>query len=172
MADTASPLERAARAFTPPGVGLAVAIGATTAMLGVLLSQIFGISRMFFAMGRRGDLPAALNHVHPAHAIPDRGIFVTSFFLVLVALFGTLEFIVAAAAFTILLYYSIANLAAMRMNPEDRLFPAWVPVCGLISCLVLAATLPLTVIASGLGLLVAGFLVRWLSRQFNERQAA
>jgi basic amino acid/polyamine antiporter, APA family len=172
MADTASPLERAARAFTLSGVGIAVAVGATTAMLGVLLSQIFGISRMFFAMGRRGDLPAALNHVHQEHAIPDRGIFVTSFFLVLVALFGTLEFIVAAATFTILLYYSIANLAAMRMNQEDKLFPTWVPICGLISCLVLAATLPLTVIASGLGLLVAGFFVRWLSRQFNSRPVA
>ena len=35
------------------GVGL----GASTAMLGVLLSQILGISRMMLAMGRRHDLP-------------------------------------------------------------------------------------------------------------------
>jgi APA family basic amino acid/polyamine antiporter len=80
-------------------------------------------------------------------------------------LFGTLEVIVATASFTILLYYSIANLAALRMRPEDRLYPNWVPVLGLISCLALAVTLPPRVIISGIGLLVVGFLLRWLFRR-------
>jgi basic amino acid/polyamine antiporter, APA family len=161
MAETTSPLERAAQAFPLPGVITAVALGAATAMLGVLLSQILGISRMIFAMARRGDLPAVLDHVHERHAVPDRGIFVTSFFLLLVALFGTLEIMVAAASFTILLYYSIANLAALRMEQQDKLFPDWVPVLGFISCLGLALTLRPAIIASGLGLLVIGFAWRW-----------
>jgi basic amino acid/polyamine antiporter, APA family len=164
MAETSSPLERAAQAFALPGVSTAVALGATTAMLGVLLSQILGISRMIFAMARGGDLPAVLDHVHERHGIPDRGIFVTAFFLLLVALFGTLEIIVAAATFTILLYYSIANLAALRMAPEDKLFSGWVPVLGFISCLGLALTLQPAIIASGLGLLLVGFGWRWFYR--------
>jgi basic amino acid/polyamine antiporter, APA family len=167
MASSASPLESAARAFNIPAVPLIVAIGATTAMLGVLLSQILGISRMFFAMSRRRDLPAVLDHVHPRHGIPDRGVLLTSVFLVLVALFGTLEVIISAASFTILLYYSIANLSALRMNPEDKLFPNWVPVLGLISCLTLAATLQPAVIASGLALLALGFVLRWIFRRIN-----
>jgi basic amino acid/polyamine antiporter, APA family len=164
MAETTSPLERAAQVFPLPGVPTAVALGATTAMLGVLLSQILGISRMIFAMARRGDLPAVLDHVHPRHTIPDRGIFVTAFFLLLVAVFGTLEVIIAAAAFTILLYYSIANLAALRMAQQDKLFPDWVPVLGFFSCLGLAFTLQPTIIATGVGLLLAGFAWRWLYR--------
>jgi basic amino acid/polyamine antiporter, APA family len=165
MAASASPLETAARAFPLPGVPLVVAIGATMAMLGVLLSQVLGISRMFFAMARRRDLPQVLDHVHPRHAVPDRGLLLTSFFLILVALFGTLEVIVSAASFTILLYYSIANLSALRMNPADKLFPNWVPVLGLISCLTLAATLQITIILSGLALLVLGFILRWFFRR-------
>jgi APA family basic amino acid/polyamine antiporter len=52
--------------------------------------------------------------------VPDRGILVAGLFLIVVALFGTLQVIAAAASFTILLYYSIANLAALRMKKEQR----------------------------------------------------
>lgn len=165
MAATTSPLEQAAQAFPLPGVALVVAIGATTAMLGVLLSQVLGISRMMFAMARRGDLPPALEHVHPVHAVPDWGILLTGAILVIIAIFGTLDVIVSAASFSILLYYSIANLAAIRMEEKDRLFPTWAPVLGLAACLVLAFTLSPGVIASGLGLLAAGIFWRWLYRR-------
>jgi APA family basic amino acid/polyamine antiporter len=127
-----------------------------------VLSQFLGISRMLFAMGRRRDLPALLDHVHPRYGVPDRRLVVTGFFLISVALFGTLQVIVAAASFTILLYYTITNLAALRMKREDKLFPSWIALAGLASCLVLATTLEPRVIASGLGLLLAGFVLRWL----------
>ena len=165
MASSPSPLERAAQTFALPGADLVVAIGATTAMLGVLLSQLLGISRMMFAMARRRDLPAALDQVHPSYATPDRGIFLTGFLLILISIFGTLDVIVSAASFTILLYYSITNLAAMRMREEDRLFPGWLPVLGLVSCLGLAITLRPLIIASGLGLLAAGFILRWIFKR-------
>jgi basic amino acid/polyamine antiporter, APA family len=170
MAGTSSPLERAAAAFTLPGAGLVIGIGGVMAMLGVLLSQVLGISRMTFAMARRHDFPAFFDHVNPAYGVPDRGLFLTGFFLILVAVFGTLKVIVAAASFTILLYYSITNLAALRMDTADRLFPPWIAVLGLTSCLTLAVTLSPTIIASGLGLLVVGFVFRWLYRQYSQQE--
>jgi basic amino acid/polyamine antiporter, APA family len=169
MADSLSPIETASHAFIFPTTSVIVAVGATTAMLGVLLSQLLGISRMMFAMARRGDLPAWLENVNKRNAVPTNGIFVTSFFLILVAVFGTLEFIVAAAAFTILLYYAIANLAALRMDEKDRLFPIWVPWLGFFSCLALAATLEFRVIALGMGLLVLGFIWRWAYRSWAKK---
>jgi APA family basic amino acid/polyamine antiporter len=162
MSRTSSPIKAAAATLTMPGVGIAVSIAATTAMLGVLLSQILGISRMFFAMGRRGDLPSFFNHIHPVNKIPDRSIFITGFSLLLVALFGTLQLIVAAATFTILLYYSITNLAAFKMKSTDKLFHDWIPIAGLISCLVLAFSLSLQTIITGIILLAGGFIVRWI----------
>jgi basic amino acid/polyamine antiporter, APA family len=43
-------------------------------MLGVILSQVLGLSRMAFAMARRGDLPAALERVHPRFGVPHRAV--------------------------------------------------------------------------------------------------
>jgi basic amino acid/polyamine antiporter, APA family len=166
LAATTSPLERAAQVFPLPGTDLVVVVGATFAMLGVLLSQVLGISRMAFAMARRNDLFPFLKHVN-SYGIPDRGVILTGLILIVVALLGTLEVIVAGAAFTILLYYSIANLAALYMREEDRLFPRWVPMLGLVSCLLLAFTLEFNVIASGLGLLVIGILLRMVYRRWS-----
>jgi basic amino acid/polyamine antiporter, APA family len=176
MATSRSPLEVAARTFPLPGVVIVIAIGATTAMLGVLLSQLLGISRMIFAMSRRGDLPGLFDHVHPRHGVPGRGILLAGAIAVLVALFGTFEAIVAAAAFTILLYYSIANLAALRMRAEDKLFPDLIPIAGLITCLLLAFTMRPQVIITGLVLLAAGLLWRlvyrrWLNPARPEQKA-
>jgi basic amino acid/polyamine antiporter, APA family len=168
MAGSRSPLEVAARTFQLPGVVLAVALGATTAMLGVLLSQLLGISRMIFAMSRKGDLPAVFDHVHPRYGVPDRGTFAAGFVAILVALFGTFEAIVAAAAFTILLYYSIANLAALRMRKKDKLFPDWIPVSGFISCLLLASTMRFNIILTGSGLLAAGIVWRLIYRRWTN----
>ena len=53
MAGSNSPLEAAARTFQFPWVVIFIGVGATTAMLGVLLSQLLGISRMIFAMSRK-----------------------------------------------------------------------------------------------------------------------
>jgi hypothetical protein len=72
----------------------------------------------------------------------------------------------AAAAFTILLYNSITNLVALRIGKADRPFPPWIAALGLISCLALVVTLSPTIIASGLGLLVVGFVFRWLYRNY------
>jgi len=165
LAASASPLESAAGALRAPGVAGVVGVGATTAMLGVLLSQVLGISRMLFAMARRGDLPAAFERVHATHAVPHVGIAFTAVVIATLALVGTLEVVVAAAAFTILLYYAITNVAALRLAPAHHRFPRWVPALGLVSCLALAASLDLPTVASGLGLLAAGFVVRGLLRR-------
>jgi APA family basic amino acid/polyamine antiporter len=50
MADSKSPLQIVANSLSTPLISTIVTIGASTAMLGVLLSQILGISRMMLAM--------------------------------------------------------------------------------------------------------------------------
>ncbi len=76
----------------------------------------------------------------------------------------------AVAAFTILLYYGIANIAALRLA-ADKLYPKRVAVLGLISCVALAVSLPLITILTGLGLLVIGFVLRWLFRKLKDSSA-
>lgn len=160
MGESASPLQAAAAAFPMKGMAQVVGVGAMTALLGVLLSQVFGISRMVFAMARKRDLPRGLEHIHPAHAVPDRAVPLAGAVIVVVALAGTLKWVVAAATFTILVYYAITNLAALRMPAEKRQYPSWVSVVGLAFCILLAASQRPITIASGLALLAIGFGLR------------
>jgi basic amino acid/polyamine antiporter, APA family len=160
MGKSASPLQAAATTFPMKGMPQIVGVGAMTAMLGVLLSQVFGISRMVFAMARKGDLPRGLEHIHAGHAVPDRAVLLAGVVIVVVALVGTLQWVVAAATFTILVYYMITNLAALRMPADKKLYPTWIAVLGLASCVILAASQRPITIASGVVLLAIGFGVR------------
>jgi APA family basic amino acid/polyamine antiporter len=160
LARTGAPLAEAARAMRVPALEPAVAAGAVCAMLGVLLSQLLGLSRMVFAMARRGDLPRALARVDERSGAPVRAVLLVGTGAALAAAFGTLGAIVPAASFAILLYYGVANLAALRMPRAARLYPSAVPVIGLAACLGLAASLAPRTIGVGLAVLAAGFVVR------------
>lgn len=162
MATGTSPLQAVANTLTTPAIGVVVSIGASTAMLGVLLSQILGISRMMLAMGRRKDLPPFFEKVHGRYKVPHLGIIFTGLLILLLTLTGSFEFIVRAASFTILLYYSITNIAALRQPRTEQRYGRVIPILGLIGCLAMSVSLPLNVILTGVWLLLAGFLLRLL----------
>ncbi|MEP6261847.1 MAG: amino acid permease [Gillisia sp.] len=162
MAGSKSPLQQVANSLSNPGVRIIITLGASTAMLGVLLSQILGISRMMLAMGRRKDLFPVFKQVHRKHQIPHFGIFITGILIAVLTYFGSFEFILASAAFSILLYYSITNIAALKQPLEERRYGRAVPIFGLTGCLTMAFSLDFLVIFSGLSLLLIGFIIRWL----------
>src|SRR5690554_7757695 len=162
MASSKSPLQLVAKSLTTPAIHTIITIGASTAMLGVLLSQILGISRMMLAMGRRRDLPPIFQQVHTRYLVPHLGILFTGFIILLLTWLGSFVFVVRSAIFTILLYYSITNISAIRQPQSDRLYGKVIPVFGLIGCLAMSVSLPLYVIVSGVGLLVIGFVIRFV----------
>ncbi len=168
LAASRSPLERAAESFAGAGLGKFLAVGAASAMFGVLLSQILGISRMMLAMARRGDLPAFFGKVGKTHDVPIRGIVTTGLIALILSLVGRLESVIAAAAFTILLYYSITNVAALRLPKTDRLYAPWIAWAGLFTCLAMAFSLRPYTILAGLILLASGFLLRWRLHRFKS----
>lgn len=170
MASSVSPLQVVANALSTPAISIITTIGASTAMLGVLLSQILGISRVMLAMGRRNDLPPVFKSIHEKHRVPHIGILFTGLIILVVTLVGSFGFIVRAATFTILLYYSITNIAAIKQPKIDRMYGRLIPVLGLIGCLAMSVSLPLNVIFSGIGLLLTGFLIRSLFHKIYGRQ--
>jgi APA family basic amino acid/polyamine antiporter len=127
LGETTAPLRAAALAFPHPVVAAVVSVGGITAMLGVILSQLLGLSRMAFAMARRGDLPAPLAEVHPRYGVPRRAVLVIGTVAAVVAAVGTLRSVASAASFTILVYYGVANAAALRMPSGAKLYPNFVP---------------------------------------------
>ena len=167
MSQSKSPLQVASEAMSAPAISVIITIGASTAMLGVLLSQILGISRMLLAMGRRNDLPHLFEKIHSKTSVPHIGILFTSVVILAITTLGTFDFVVRAATFTILLYYSITNIAAIRQPNQQQLYSKAVPYLGLVGCIAMSISLPLNVIVSGIALLAIGFAVRYLVRRFS-----
>lgn len=165
LGGTTAPLAEASHAAGRPWLAVAVSVGGVTAMLGVILSQLLGLSRMTFAMARRGDLPGALAHLHPRHGVPGRAVLVVGAIAAVVAATGTLQSVAAAASFTILVYYGIANLAALRMPAGARRYPNAVPIVGLTCCAALAFALAPRTIATGVAILALGLVGRWAARR-------
>jgi len=166
MSGTAAPLQVAAATFPLPGVATVVSVGGVTAMLGVILSQLLGLSRMGFAMARRNDLPGFLERIDPRSGVPRNAVLVIGVLAAVVAATGTLRGVASAASFTILLYYGIANIAALRMPGRAKLYSDAVPTVGVVLCAVLALALSRAVILTGLVVLAVGFGVRWGVRRW------
>lgn len=166
MSASGTPLFSAAEVMKGPGVLQIIMISGTTALLGVLLSQILGTSRMFYAMGQRQDLPQSLSRISKGSGVPSYGILLSGLVILLTIWTGELTFITQTASFTILIYYSIANLAALRLDKKDHFLPRWIPWAGLILCILMAFSLPAPSILAGLSLLLIGHLLRIIMRNF------
>jgi basic amino acid/polyamine antiporter, APA family len=153
----AVPLETAARAMNAPLLVFVIALGAVSAMLGVLLNLLLGLSRVVLAMGRRRDLPPSLAVIGP-HGDPRRAVVSMGILIALMALPGQFETTWAFSALTVLIYYAITNVAALRLPNEQRRYPPVLAWLGLSGCLALTVFLPLRVWILG-GLLIAGGLI-------------
>ncbi|CAN5776680.1 APC family permease [soil metagenome] len=162
---TAAPLQAVARALGVPGLAMGVAAAAVTAMLGVLLNLVLGLSRVAFAMGRQGDLPARIGTVDEASGSPRLAVWLTGGVILALVLVGDVRTTWTFSAFTVLLYYGITNLAAFRLPEELRRYPRWVPAAGLGSCLLLAFHVPPLMWVAGLGLLAVAFAARWMGHR-------
>ncbi|HTL38093.1 MAG TPA: APC family permease [Kofleriaceae bacterium] len=128
-----SPLETLS---TSSAVRYVVSAAAVTAMLGVILNLLLGISRVVLAMARRGDLPRGLAVVQDQS--PRRAVLVTGIAIAGLALIGSVKTTWTFSAFSVLVYYAIANLCALRQPPAERIFPRAVPIFGLVCCVALA----------------------------------
>lgn len=153
-----APLELIAQALDRPVVAMVISAGAITAMLGVLLNLILGLSRMALAMGRRADLPTGLARVR--NGVPAAAVILVGLAISGLAAIGSIEIAWSFSAFTVLVYYAVTNLAALRMPPEKRLFSRAFPIIGLAGCVFLAVWVPPLIWATGLGLIVGGLLLR------------
>jgi APA family basic amino acid/polyamine antiporter len=152
----AAPLEVAARRVGVPGMPLVVTVGAVTAMLGVLLNLLLGLSRVLLAMGRRRDMPSLFARLNEAGMTPTSAVIAVAVLIGGLALIGDVRTTWSFSAFTVLIYYAITNLAALFIPPEGRIFPKWISVAGLIGCLSLAAFVEPGVLLVGLAVIVLG----------------
>jgi basic amino acid/polyamine antiporter, APA family len=160
-----APLEVAARLFGYPLVPQIVAVGAITAMLGVLLNLILGLSRMLLAMGRRRDMPAATARISEDTSTPHVAVGVIGVAIAALVLVGNVKTTWSFSAFTVLIYYAITNLASLQLTDEERLYPKWLAVAGLVACLFLAFWVEIRIWLIGLGLIAFGLVWHALAQR-------
>jgi len=128
---------------------IAVVIGGAVAMCGVVLNLILGVSRVVLAMGRRGDLPVRLANLDRTSTSAPAATWVTFAVMALLVLLGDIKAAWTVSAFTVLVYYGLTNLAALKVAPEQRFVPKWVSILGLFSCLALALYVPVVIMLGG-----------------------
>ena len=140
-----------------------VTIGAVAAASGALLALVAGISRTVLAMARERDLPPVLAHVSPRFSVPQRAETAAGVAVVLLVLLASDVLVaIAASSFGVLLYYAVANLAALTQTGQWRLFPKAMQWIGLAGCVLLVAALPGRTIVAGLVLVAVGLAYRGL----------
>lgn len=164
----AAPLEAIMQRFNLPVGAALLALGALAAMVGVLLNLILGLSRVLLAMGRRGDMPAAVARLDPSGSTPTLAVLIMGGVVAGLALIGDVRVTWSFSAFTVLIYYAVTNLAALQLRGADRLYPAWIAWAGLGACLFLAFWVDPMIWAAGLGLLAVGLGWHWVTQKQTE----
>ena len=168
--EQAAPLEVVALTFGIPGVSQIVAFGAITAMLGVLLNLILGLSRVLLAMGRRADMPTIFGRVDAKGTTPGPAVIMMGIFVAALTLIGDVGTTWTFSAFTVLIYYAITNLAALYIPSEGRFFPKWVSIAGLLSCTLLAFFVEPLYWGVGLGLIALGLVWFFIAQRLRGEQ--
>jgi basic amino acid/polyamine antiporter, APA family len=115
-------------------------------------------------MSRRGDMPRAFSRLEGEESSPRRAVYAMGALVALLTLIGSVETTWSFSAFTVLVYYAITNLAALRLPRASWRHPRVVPVLGLASCVSLAFWVEPLVWMSGLALILVGLGARAVAR--------
>lgn len=164
----AAPLMVVAQQLALPGLGLLISVAAITAMLGVLLNLLLGLSRVMLGMSRRKDLSGFLSKVNPNSKSPTAAVWMTGLIIGVLVLTGDIRFTWSFSAFTVLIYYAITNLAAFRLEEDQRLYPRWIPACGFLGCLFLALWIEPRIWIGGVILIGVGLIWHTVVLRISE----
>ncbi|MFF5992441.1 APC family permease [Prauserella flavalba] len=159
LAAATDPVARAAAGTSWPWLAPVVRAGAALAALGALLALVLGVSRTVLAMARDGHLPRTLAAVHPRFSVPHHAELAVGVVVAVLVSVADLRDAIGFSSFAVLAYYAIANASAWTLG-RGRLVPA----VGLLGCVVLAVSLPLSSVLAGALVLATG-AVAYLLRQ-------
>lgn len=157
------PLIETAQTLGVPGLEMVVRAGATAAMAGVLLNLLLGMSRVVLAMARRRDLPGSWGLLTGDRSAPKVAPWVVCLLtLGMLLLLRDIKLTWSFSAFSVLLYYSIMHIAALRLSASERFYSPYLAIAGLLACGGLAFFVEQQVWLVG-GAIVGGLVaVKWV----------
>jgi len=172
LAAGSTPLAAAARAVGAAWAVPVVRVGAAVASLGALLALIAGVGRTGLAMARNGDLPRWLASVHPRHRVPDHAELAVAAVVAVLVVTTDLRGAIGFSSFGVLVYYAVANASAYTQSREHRRWPRWLNVAGLVGCLTLVVSLPLSAVVAGVVVFALGLTGRAVVKLTGQSAAA
>ncbi|HSM65632.1 MAG TPA: APC family permease [Ilumatobacteraceae bacterium] len=163
LAASSAPLQLVVDAGRLDGLGPIVDVGAGIAALGVLLNLIPGVSRTTLAMARERELPHWFAHVDERRSLPLRAELTVAAVVIGLVVLLDLRSAIGISGVAILTYYAITNASSLTLRPEQRRWPAFIAVVGLVGCVTLVVALPPAAILTGVLTIAAGVVVRLLT---------
>jgi len=168
-----TPLADAVRGtFVPVAV---VAVVAAVAAFGAMVALLAGIGRTAMAMARERDLPEAMA-TQGARGVPWFAEGVCAMVATVLAVLGNLTFALSISSFAVLLYYAIANMAAVRQARRGGTVgfavPWQVSAAGAGACVLLAFMLPTLAVLAGVLLIGGAVLARLVVRRGTSPASA
>ncbi|MFD2493543.1 amino acid permease [Amycolatopsis jiangsuensis] len=126
-----------------------LAVGAIVAISSVVLTVLYGQTRILFAMSRDGLVPKALSTVHPKTGVPRTNTLVVSGFVAVLAAFVPLGKLADATSIGTLFAFGLVNIAVLllrRRRPEAPRtfrvpFSPVTPILGVACCAYLMISL-------------------------------
>jgi basic amino acid/polyamine antiporter, APA family len=158
LASATAPLAEAVSSAGHPEFEPVVRVGAAVAALGSLLALILGVSRTTLAMARDRYLPHRLAAVHPRFNSPYLAEIAVGVVVAVLAAVVDVRGAIGFSSFAVLLYYAIANASAMTLRGRA------IPVAGLVGCVVLAFSLPVSSVLTGVVVVALGAAAYGLRR--------
>lgn len=172
LASTSAPLALAVTQSGWEWAALPVRIGAAAASLGALLALVAGIGRTSLAMARHDDLPRWLAAVHPRYHVPHHAEVALAVVVSGLILVADLRTAIGFSSFGVLLYYLIANAAALTQDEQNRRYPRGLQILGMIGCAVLVVTLPAPAVVAGVAVFAIGIIFRLIRLRTIDRPEA
>jgi len=147
-----------------------VNIGAVVGLASVVLVLLLAQSRIFYAMGRDGMIPAMFHEVHPKFRTPAKSSIIVGIFSAILAGFLPLDILGQLVSIGTLLAFAIVCVGVMvlRVRAPDAKRPfrtpfVWVTApLGIIMCLFMISFLPFDTFLRLVGWTVIGLVIYFL----------
>ncbi len=144
------PIAKAVDVIALPWFSLMVKIGALTGLTTVILVLLFGQTRIFFTMAEDGLLPGLFAYVSPRLGTPVRSQVLIGVVVAIFAAFVPIDILGEMVSIGTLCAFILVCAAILYLRRSDpaaaRPFrvPAvpWIPIAGILVCLLLMAGLP------------------------------
>ena len=160
IAAASDPLHRVVAASSFENLAPFVRFGAVVAALGALLNLLPGVSRTVLAMARRRDLPNYFAEVDRRRSLPVRAEASIAMCTIMIVLIFDLRNSIALSGVGVLIYYSITHLSSLSLSSTSR--QRFTAVIGFAGCVGLVVCLPFSILLTGGGLILIGFIGRTL----------